>query len=422
MIANCRRRQCLFSLVVAAVFWINCGGVVHAQSVADSAVPKLPGVRLAEGISQMTGVAISPLLGVSCVGAWTYWQTPAEQRVDLAWYCHPYAWGFGFSLLAMCFAKDLFGTVAPPLVKKPLDVAELFEDKISALIVSVGFVPLLASELLRAGGGSGLPASAPDAALSLPAEGMLAAVPLAGISGTSIMLVPVMVMLFLVVWLASHTINVLIVLSPFGMLDSVLKLIKVGLMAVVAASALLSPWIGLVVCIPIMIAAILIAPRAYRLSLFGSWFGFDLVRFMKLEKRQAESVESLRSFSSRGFAGRPARTCGRISRHADGTMVFRSRKMGLIPTPASPLPTDGLVLVRGLWCPLLLQESCDEAGRKKTVPLFMLSPRYRSREDEVAAAFGIVELRDGALAGGFKAVRQWLRETLITGCNNEVIV
>jgi len=415
-----RRRQWLFVLVAAVFFVVNFGEHARAQSqtALDASAPKLPGVRLAEGISQITGVAISPLLGVSCVGAWTYWQTPPEQRAHLAWYCHPYAWGFGFSLLAMCFAKDAFGTVAPPLVKKPLDVAELFEDKISALIASAGFVPLLASEIFRASS-SGTPT--PDAALPLTTEGVLAAVPLAGIPGTSIMLIPVMIMLFLVVWMASHTINVLIVLSPFGALDSALKLAKVALMALVAASAFVSPWIGLVVCIPILIVAIIIAPWAYRLSIFGSWFGFDLVRFLNIEKRQNEPIETLRGFSSRGFPHRPARTSGRISKNADGSMEFRSRKMGIIPMPASALPADDLVLVRGLWCPLLLQEITGENGSKRTMPLFMLSPRYRSREDEIAEAFGLGEVREGPMFGGFKAAKQWLREILVTGRNKPAI-
>ena len=36
----------------------------------------LAGVRMAEAVSATTGMAISPLLGVSAVGAWRYWQTP----------------------------------------------------------------------------------------------------------------------------------------------------------------------------------------------------------------------------------------------------------------------------------------------------------------------------------------------------------
>ena len=111
-----------------------------------------------------------------------------------------------------------------PLVKKPLDVAELFEDKVSALIASVGFVPLLASEMLTSGGEGASPP--PDAALSVSSDGMLASIapPLAEISAASFLLVPLMIVLFLFVWLAGHAINVLIVLSPFGIIDGLLKL------------------------------------------------------------------------------------------------------------------------------------------------------------------------------------------------------
>lgn len=40
----------------------------------------LPGVTLSEGVSEITGVAISPLLGVSVMGAWTYFKTEDSQR------------------------------------------------------------------------------------------------------------------------------------------------------------------------------------------------------------------------------------------------------------------------------------------------------------------------------------------------------
>ncbi|MCB1076664.1 MAG: hypothetical protein KDM64_02450, partial [Verrucomicrobiae bacterium] len=43
----------------------------------------LPGVGLARGITQLTGVAISPMLGVSTVGAWHYFRTPESLRKDL---------------------------------------------------------------------------------------------------------------------------------------------------------------------------------------------------------------------------------------------------------------------------------------------------------------------------------------------------
>ena len=57
--------------------------------------PRLPGVGIAEGISEITGVAVSPLLGVSVIGAWTWWRTEAAMRDKLPWYCQPVAWGIG---------------------------------------------------------------------------------------------------------------------------------------------------------------------------------------------------------------------------------------------------------------------------------------------------------------------------------------
>lgn len=45
----------------------------HMLPGATDGASLLPGIGLAEGISEITGVAISPLLGVSTVGAWKYW-------------------------------------------------------------------------------------------------------------------------------------------------------------------------------------------------------------------------------------------------------------------------------------------------------------------------------------------------------------
>ncbi|WP_156345528.1 hypothetical protein [Verrucomicrobium spinosum] len=111
---------------------------------AADALSHLPGVGLAEGVSQITGTAVSPLLGVSAVGAWKYFTTEEGLRSRLPWYCHPGVWGSCFAVLGLCFLKDFLGAAAPPLVKKPLDFIELFEDKASALVASTAFVPLVA--------------------------------------------------------------------------------------------------------------------------------------------------------------------------------------------------------------------------------------------------------------------------------------
>src|SRR5262245_50315967 len=120
-------------IVLLVVLVGAAAALAAAETTQLRSTERLPGVDLTEGISQITGVAISPLLGVSALGAWRYYRTPASQRERLPWFCHPLAWGAGFALLALCFLKDTVGVATPALLKKPLDMAELFENKVSAL-------------------------------------------------------------------------------------------------------------------------------------------------------------------------------------------------------------------------------------------------------------------------------------------------
>ncbi|RYD39098.1 MAG: hypothetical protein EOP85_16550, partial [Verrucomicrobiaceae bacterium] len=178
----------------------------------------LPGVALSQGITEITGVAISPLLGVSAVGAWRYWQTPQATRDSLPWYAQPWAWGTGLAILSLCFLKDSLGTAIPGIFKKPLDMVELFEDKLSALVASGAFVPLVAQEMARH--------IEAKQAIAIPTA-TIGTLGLTSIDAAWI-LVPAAVVSFLVVWVCSHAINVLIILSPFSTLDAVLKLARTG--------------------------------------------------------------------------------------------------------------------------------------------------------------------------------------------------
>src|SRR6185369_14670248 len=90
-----------------------------------------PGLAAAQAISTITGVAISPLLGVSGVGAYKWFKAPPEKRAGLAWYAQPWFWVPALLLVLLALIKDTFGTALPTAVKKPFDVAELIENKIS---------------------------------------------------------------------------------------------------------------------------------------------------------------------------------------------------------------------------------------------------------------------------------------------------
>src|SRR5271165_4873672 len=84
--------------------------------------PATPGVQMAQAVSTITGVAISPLLGASAVGAWKYFETHGKAARDkLPWYAQPWFWAPAFLLVGICALKDTFGMAAPAPLKKPFD-------------------------------------------------------------------------------------------------------------------------------------------------------------------------------------------------------------------------------------------------------------------------------------------------------------
>ena len=91
------------------------------SDIAATADKNLPGQQIAQTISLITGVAISPLMGVGAVGAWQYFhaKTP-EQKARLPWFANPLFWVPALLLVAACFVKDSAGVALPRGVEKAL--------------------------------------------------------------------------------------------------------------------------------------------------------------------------------------------------------------------------------------------------------------------------------------------------------------
>lgn len=392
--------------------------------VTADALAHLPGVGLAEGVSQITGTAVSPLLGVSAVGAWKYFATEEALRSRLPWYCHPGVWGSCFAVLGLCFLKDFLGAAAPPLVKKPLDFIELFEDKASALVASTAFVPLVAVAMAQMNAIPLQPGDAAQntAAITQTAQMGFATLPVPGpaLAATDLtwvktaLYIPIGFAIFAVVWLSSHAINVLIALSPFGIVDAALKVVKLGVLGLITASAFIHPALGLLVCLLVIIPACFIAGPAFRLMVFGNVFGLDLLLARKAVP--TDVAAGVRAFNSSKIGGTPARTYGRLGRNAQGAAVFRYRPWLILPVretavAATPQP-DGIA--QGLIYPSLTRD--DGFGKSKTS--FVLLPRYRDCVTRITEHFGITKVTDSTLLRGFKAMRNWLVEALSFGRNS----
>ncbi len=405
------RRLCILALIALA-----STSPLHAAETPPSSTPdKLlresmlpPGVSLSQGISEITGVAISPLLGVSFMGVWTYYKTESHLRHRLPWYCHPGFWGTGLSLILICFLKDFLGTAAPPLVKKPLDFLELFENKVSALVASVGFVPLVALAMAH------FNQVQPQAVNGLAHSG-LAVMPLASVIDFGVhtpwISIPVAIVAFSVVWLSSHAINVLIALSPFGIVDAGLKLIKLGLIALVAGSALIHPYAGAAVSLLLILIGLLFAGWSFRLTLFGTLMGRD---FLLNKRATAADLETgLKGFLARRTEGVPARTLVRLKQDPAGRPVLTYHPWLVLPERRIALADADMVICKGLLHPSLAHRHASEPAAVRST--LILLPRYRRLEDTIARHFGCQEVMDSALLRGFKAMRQWLVEMLSSG-------
>jgi hypothetical protein len=96
----------------------------------------------------------------------------------------------------------------------------------------------------------GTPAA--DAALADPTVGAA----LGGGPLLSVLLGIGAVAIFLSVWITFHAVDALIVLSPFAILDAVLVAIRSAILGVLGVALFVSPFLGLVVAIPLIVASV----------------------------------------------------------------------------------------------------------------------------------------------------------------------
>jgi hypothetical protein len=352
-----------------------------------------PGLEAARTISLVTGVAISPLLGVGAVGAYEYWKAPAARRPRLPWFAQPWFWVPALLLVIVVAAKDIIGAAAPNIFKKPFDVAETLENKISGLVAAGAFVPLVVSIFPEAAG--------LDSEASLGALGF-AAIDVAAVG--NIMLVPFAIVIFALVWLASHTINILILLSPFTIVDTTLKGVRVLLLSLVTATSFANPYFGAACCVVLIIISWFLAGWSFRLSVLGTVFIWDFFTLRRL--RFQPGAESNWMFTARKLQDAPIRTCGRLRHSADGSLTFEYRPWLILKRRGFALPAGAYAVGRGLFYPEIGRVEADKMNA-----MFILSPRYQTHEEALARAYGLKDVRDTGILRGVNAVWAWLRQS-----------
>lgn len=383
-------------LVVVVPFALAAAAAQPAAAKSD----RSPAAPIASAISTITGVAISPLLGTGGYGAYQWLKADAAGREKLPWYAQPSFWLPALLLVGICAAKDAFGAAVPPGMKKPLDVVETIENKFSGLIAAGAVVPFALDTMSKLLFDTGSPVAA---AGSVGTTGM-AMIHLAAVDVTwlvNLLTVPFGIAVFLIVWLGSHAINVLILLSPWGAIDAALKVARTALLGLVTVSATLNPWIGAALSLVVIVVAYLVAGWAFRLTVFGAMFSWEFVSRKRNRFAPAENDNKL--FAGPGFRAVPVRTYGRLQQRTEGGLefVYRPWLVGAPRVAAVPADKRDLAVGEGAF----FSDIVDAGDRT----LFSLPPRYRGHEATVARAY---QFGGGVKPAGLRKAWSLLREMI----------
>ncbi len=366
------KKRRLFKLLLASFLLLIFSSPLQADEFSDFKKYSKNSQTFTRSLIKTTGVSMSPILGVTIYGAWTYFKTAPENRAKLPLYNQPVCWVPLFIILACLFMKSTIGE-ALPLVKKPLDVAGEFVKTggaLAALPVVAGIFANTALPETTAAVESVQhfifpTACAAEAVTANP--GILTTISwgLGFIAGAII---------FALVFCGWHIIDILILICPFPAVDALLSGFRLSVVGALAAVSAINIYLGLAMALAILIVSILVCRWSFRFTLFGWIFAWDtLAGIINKSDRPALPI---RAFATKKLKKHcPARSYGTIARTQNGEYVFSWKKWFII-RKAIKLPAD-CQLKAGMLYPSVI------SGENS---LLILRPKYKKLHPETARA------------------------------------
>jgi hypothetical protein len=383
------RRWLLLPLVLIAVLLLVSARVAEPDQ-ADEAMKS--GESVNKALATVTATAISPLVGVSVMGAWQYFKTPTPQREQLPFFDRPYFWAPTMVLLVLIFIKDTFGGFAP-LIKKPLDAIEVLVVNHAALILIV--FPVVMNQVERVMGAPSL-----KSLFSQIFSGPVVYAATVETSGVHHAFSVATAMLYLItgfvitgmVWLLGHCFDVLALISPFPFVDFLLKAIRNVIFAVLLGTSIVSPKLGLLLSLIVIVISFLAFGWALRLSFFGMLYAMSLLVLLFFDWHERPARDGhVRAFSA-GIKGAGKRTYGKLTEGQDGSLLFSYRRMLIGPSKSIVVGrANSFAVGRGIFHPTVV-EPIESSGKHRVV--FRLLPTYKGVEEEVRAVLACASVED----------------------------
>ena len=359
------------------------------------------GEKVSTALATVTSTAISPLVGVCVIGAWQYYHTPKTQRDQLPLIQKPKFWIPIVILLVLIFIKDTFGGFAP-LIKKPLDAAEvLFVNHAALVLVAFPFVLEQVSRVMGFTSWKGLFAYILSGPVVYAATPETSGVHHAFSVATAVLYTVVGIVVTFVVWLVGHSFDVLAMISPFPFLDFLLKAVRNAIFAILAVTALLSPKIGLLLSLVVIVFSFLIFGWALRMAFFGTVFAWSLLRVLLMEAQEKPNRgDRVQVFTAR-VGKLPRRTYGHLSLSDDGTLLFRYRRLLVGPPNTVKVGrAESFAVGQAIFFPTVI-EPIESTGKHQVT--FRLLPIYRGAEHSVRECLELAEVRDLRWTKGIRA-------------------
>lgn len=353
---------------------------------------KSPALGMATAVTTVTGIAISPLMGTGAYGAYQYFTAEDEAaRAALPWYSQMSFWLPALGIVGLVAVKDSLGAVVPPGWKKPLDVLETIENKASGLVAAGAVVPLTMNTVSKM-----IIAEMPEAPNKV--NHGLAMLHLGAIDFSwllNILTVPFGIAVFAVVWMASHAINVLILLSPWGAIDAALKGMRTALLGLITITATMNPWISAGLSLVVILIAFLVAGWSFRLTVFGTFFSWDFFSLRRTRYKMKENDNKM--FAGGNLPEVPVRTYGKLRKTESG-VTFSYKPWMVMPEKTAEVPSDGLAVGKGFFL------STVQSGAEDT--FFILPPRYSGYEESLAKTYGMVGVKPAGLRKAWGAMKE----------------
>jgi hypothetical protein len=211
-------------------------------------------------------------------------------------------------------------------------------------------------------------------------------------------MIPIAMVAFIIVFLASNAINILILLSPFTTVDAALKAFRGALIASVVGTSWANPWMGFGWALIIILISWLIAGWSFRLSHFGLVTIWDILT-VRRHRFKPHATEN-KMFLSRKVEKAPARSYGRLGRDAQGNLTLKYRPWLVLPEQSVTLPPGKYAIGKAVF-----YSDIHQVEGEKTRTALMLPPRYRGHEEELLRIYGL----DGISPAGLRAAWQWIK-------------